>query len=242
MNENKMEKLFRLFKLYWAKTILYLHGTSIRNSFVSPFSRVGLECNIMSCTIDKYSYVGRNSCIINTEIGKFCSIADNVYIGLAEHPISWVSTSPVFQNIKNSSLIMKFSSLEWNPYKLKTIVRNDVWIGHGVVVKQGVTIGNGAIIGSNSVVTKDIPAYAIVAGCPAKVIRYRFDASIIEKLEKSEWWNLNDIMLKQSAIHIQEPLMSLKMIEKEKLLKESTGGKLSKILVIQLCEKERRVA
>lgn len=53
----------------------------------------------MSCTIDKYSYVGRNSCIINTEIGKFCSIADNVYIGGAEHPMNWVSTSPVFQNV-----------------------------------------------------------------------------------------------------------------------------------------------
>lgn len=224
INENKMEKLFRLFKLYWAKTILYLHGTSIRNSFVSPFSRVGLECNIMSCTIDKYSYVGRNSCIINTEIGKFCSIADNVYIGGAEHPMNWGSTSPVFQNVKHSSTKKSFAKHEWNPYNKKVHIGNDVWIGHGVVISQGVTIGNGAVVGANAVVTKDIPAYAIVAGCPAKVIRYRFDASTIEKLEKSEWWNLNDIMLKQSAIHIQEPLMFLKMIEEEKLLKESTGG------------------
>ena len=70
-----------------------------------------------------------------------------------------------------------------------TVIKNDVWIGADVSIKPGVTIGNGAIVAAHSVVTKDVPPYAIVGGVPAKVIRYRFDNEIITQLLELSWWN-----------------------------------------------------
>ncbi|QHL89493.1 hypothetical protein GU926_17095 [Nibribacter ruber] len=69
------------------------------------------------------------------------------------------------------------------------VIGNDVWIGAHSIVLSGVTIGNGAIIGANSVVTKDLPPYSIAVGTPAKVIKYRFEPEIIEKLQQIQWWN-----------------------------------------------------
>jgi virginiamycin A acetyltransferase len=75
------------------------------------------------------------------------------------------------------------------PFKGDTIIENDVWIGYDATIMPGVNIGNGSIIGSKSVVTKDVPAYSIVAGNPAKVIRYRFDKETIKNLLTISWWN-----------------------------------------------------
>ncbi|MGV2442242.1 CatB-related O-acetyltransferase, partial [Bacillus atrophaeus] len=82
------------------------------------------------------------------------------------------------------------------------VVGNDVWIGYQSCILSGVTIGNGAIIGAKSVVTKDVPPYSIVAGNPAKFIRYRFPQEIIDKLENLAWWDW-DI----SVIKISIPLL-----------------------------------
>lgn len=70
-----------------------------------------------------------------------------------------------------------------------TTIGNDVWIGWGVLIKGGVTIGNGAVIGARSVVTKDVPPYAVVAGVPAKVIKYRFEQEKIDLLQQLQWWD-----------------------------------------------------
>lgn len=64
-----------------------------------------------------------------------------------------------------------------------------MWIGWGVLIKGGVTIGNGAVIGARSVVTKDVPPYAVVAGVPAKVIKYRFEQEKIDLLQQLQWWD-----------------------------------------------------
>lgn len=75
------------------------------------------------------------------------------------------------------------------PYKGDTCVGNDVWIGYDCLIMPGVTIGNGAIISSRSVVVSDVPAYSIVGGNPAKVIRQRFSDEVIAELEKIAWWD-----------------------------------------------------
>jgi virginiamycin A acetyltransferase len=90
----------------------------------------------------------------------------------------------------------------YDSFKLKPnpiIVENDVWIASNVAVKEGVTIHNGAVVATESFVTKDVPPYALVGGCPAKVIKYRFSQPQIEELLKIAWWNWTDEEIKQTV-------------------------------------------
>lgn len=139
--------------------------------------------------LDSYSYVGRNSLIQNTSIGKFCSIANDVMIGLGSHPTDFFSTSPLFYRKRNTfGINLVDKDLDFKEY-VETIIENDVWIGARVTVLDGVKIQNGAIVAAGALVTSDVPPYAIVGGVPAKIIRYRFEKSKIEDLLKTEWWN-----------------------------------------------------
>lgn len=153
-----------------------------KNIEIFPYSDIQKGVNI-----GQYSYIHSFSKIdLGTRIGKYCSISSNVYIGATMHQQSWGSTSPaVYDPILNPNSQRK----DWLIYS-NTEIGNDVWIGTHVVIKTGVKIGDGAIIGSGAVVTKDVPPYAIVAGVPAKIMKYRFSYDIIEKLLKSKWWNL----------------------------------------------------
>lgn len=202
-----------LLEYIYSKLFARLHGRSIMGSNINKSAVVYWGCNIVNSTIERYSYVCHDCEIVNTEIGAFCSISDKVYIGGDEHPASWVSTSPVFQNVKHSGPTKRFSKHEL-PKRPLTKIGNDVWIGHGVTIKAGVTIGDGAIIGSNAMVTKDVPPYSIVAGVPAKVIRFRFDDNIIQMLLKSEWWKLSDTDISKCAKYIHDPAIFCQTIEK----------------------------
>ena len=91
-----------------------------------------------------------------------------------------------------------------------------MWIGRRAIILQGVHIGTGAVVGAGAVVTKDIPPYAVVAGCPAKIIKYRFDSDIICRLLKSEWWLLQDFQLKKLAKYMNSPIVFLVELEKLK--------------------------
>ena len=95
---------------------------------------------------------------------------------------------------------------------LRTVIGNDVWIGKRAIIKAGVKIGDGAVVGAGAVVTKDVPPYAIVAGVPAKIIKYRFDEDTIAQLLKTKWWNLSDEELEKRAgniTNVHEFLMDL---------------------------------
>ena len=128
------------------------------------------------------------------KIGMYCSISTNVTIFLGgEHNTDWVSTYPFNKIFQEARVI------EGHPKtKGDVIIGNDVWVGEGVTILSGVTIGDGAVIGARTVVTKDVPPYAIFAGNPAKIIRYRFDEEIIKELLKIQWWNWpNDKVLQE---------------------------------------------
>jgi chloramphenicol O-acetyltransferase type B len=160
----------------------------------------------------KCSYVGYDSQVIHTQIGSFCSIGDFFLCGGANHPADWVSTSSAFYGGKHNGNSKHFASFEI-PHTPRTYIGNDVWCGARVIVKAGVNIGTGAIIGTGSVVTHDVPPYAIVAGVPAKIIRYRFNDDIINRLLESKWWELSDKQLKSIAPYIRRPEEFLLKIE-----------------------------
>ena len=114
-----------------------------------------------------------------TTIGKFCSIGNLCTLGAQPHKIERLSSFP-FSRI--------FKAEAWDG--VPTNIGNDVWIGSNAVVMAGLTVGDGAVIGAGSVVTKDVPPYAIVAGNPAKILRYRFAPEIVQKLIDTHWWDL----------------------------------------------------
>ena len=118
-------------------------------------------------------------------IGRFCSIASGVTIFAGhDHRTDWVSTYP-FQVAFPDEPALPFPSKTKGP----VVIGNDVWIGTDVMILSGVRIGNGAVIAARSVVTRDVAPYAIVAGVPARLVRYRFDETTRDLLERIAWWN-----------------------------------------------------
>tara|TARA_Y100000817_G_C16860180_1_gene545450 strand:+ start:1067 stop:1636 length:570 start_codon:yes stop_codon:yes gene_type:complete len=188
-----------------------MRGASIKGSKISKTSKIESGSNVINTNMGRHSFAGYNCEISNCEIGSFTSIANNVVIGGGEHPTNWVSMSPVFYKGRDS-VKAKFSKHRRDPIKL-TKIGHDVWIGEKAILKQGVKVGNGAVIGMGSVVTKNIDPYTIVAGCPAKVLRKRFDDKIISDLLNSEWWNLNDEDLKNYANYFKNPKTFLEKLE-----------------------------
>jgi virginiamycin A acetyltransferase len=122
-------------------------------------------------------------------IGKFCAIARGVKFIMngANHKMSGISTYP-FQIFGGGWEAVAPAAGEL-PYKGDTVIENDVWIGYDALIMPGVKIGNGAIISSRSVVVADVPAYAIVGGNPARVLKYRFEPDQIARLQEIAWWD-----------------------------------------------------
>lgn len=158
--------------------------------------------------IGAFSYMGGGSTThmrAIDHIGRFCAIASNIIAGQVEHPTDYISVSYIFHGVSASNIWPEVKAFHeeskpeliqaihkhrqyLNEHKAGISIGNDVWIGEGVFISRGVKIGDGAIIAARSVVTKDVPPYAIVGGVPAKIIRYRFSEDIIERLLQLRWW------------------------------------------------------
>ena len=169
---------------------IILQGKSVLNSKIDKTAKIYSGTEFYDSSIGRYSYIGYNSEVHSCDIGAFCSIANQLIVGGAKHPLNWVSTSPVFYNVGGGTG-RHLGNQEIDPLK-RTTIGNDVWIGSRVTIIQGLNIGTGAVIGTGSIVTKDVPPYAVVAGSPARIIKYRFDEDTIQKLLNSNWWKLSD--------------------------------------------------
>jgi virginiamycin A acetyltransferase len=136
------------------------------------------------CVLYHFPFVGDK-----LVIGKFCALARNVKFIMngANHKISGFSSYPfyIFGNGWESSTPQPDDL----PYKGDTVIGNDVWLGYDALLMPGVKVGDGAIVASRSVVVSDVPAYSVVGGNPARVIRHRFPNEIIAELLSIQWWN-----------------------------------------------------
>jgi acetyltransferase-like isoleucine patch superfamily enzyme len=145
--------------------------------------------------------------LIKAKVGNYCSIGHNVRNGLGNHPTSqFVSTHPAFYLPRKNRLSYTQEELFHDhkyvdsSKKFYTKIGHDVWIGNNVSLFDGITIGNGVIVGAGAIVTKSVPPFAIVAGVPAKILKYRFSAEQINLIESVQWWEKSEEWIKN---HIQ---------------------------------------
>ena len=129
-------------------------------------------------------------------IGRYTSIADEVTILLGgNHHTDWISTYP-FPAL--SEYWPEGSSIQGHPWtKGDIVIGHDVWVGNGATIVSGVTVGDGAVIAARSVVTKDIPPYAIVGGNPAKIIKMRFPEEVVDTLREIQWWDWPELAIRE---------------------------------------------
>lgn len=174
-----------------------------RKALVESNVSLSQDCLLGSCVsidsgtiinhskIGDYTYLCRNVLIQNSIIGRYCSISHDVICGLGRHPLNLFSTSPLFYRRKNVwGIRVVAENLDFDESD-PIYIGNDVWIGARAIIMDGVHVGNGAVIACGAVVTHDVPPYAIVAGVPAKVIKFRATEEDILQYEKAEWWHRN---------------------------------------------------
>ena len=172
--------------------------------------------------VGSYSYIGPYTDVENVVIGRFCSIADHCRIGLANHTLDLLSTSPVF-TLENNAVKTKWVENNVNIESSKIVtIGNDVWIGSHALILGRVKIGDGAVIGAGAVVTKNVPPYAVVGGVPARIIKYRFSQEIIDKLLEIKWWNLPENILKENIGLFQTDNITLDLLQKFSQLKNKS--------------------
>ncbi len=176
--------------------------------------------------IGAFTYTSRNDVFRYVEqIGRFCAIGEDVVAGLPEYNVRNVTVHPLFDigssffgdwysfqpDSPNYSVLKKNMKQNRNPKKDEPItIGNDVWIGKNAMILRGVNIGDGAVIAAGAVVVKDVPPYAVVGGNPARIIRYRFEDSVIERLLKLQWWNYGpEIMRGIDITQIQSAMAEL---------------------------------
>lgn len=157
--------------------------STVIGSKLGSFVHVGDYAFVYESELSRYSSIGRGAVIRNAKLGSFCSISWNATIGATPHNHALMATH-AFHYIKSFGFVGKDKRIV-----LPVTVGNDVWVGANAVIMPGLNIGDGVVIGAGSVVTKDVPSYAIVAGVPARVIKFRFEKDVVAELLKIKWWD-----------------------------------------------------
>jgi phosphonate metabolism protein (transferase hexapeptide repeat family) len=186
------------------------NSSHISSSQLGQWTEIGERCLLDNVQFGDYSYVQDDVDIALSEVGKFVSIASKVRINPSNHPWWRASQHHFSYRPQKYGLAGSVDAEVFNwraEHKVK--IGHDVWIGHGAIIMPGVNIGNGAIIGSGSVVTKDVPAWHIAVGNPAKLLRPRFnDPELGKRLEKLAWWDWSQQQLAEALPLFQQDCLA----------------------------------
>jgi acetyltransferase-like isoleucine patch superfamily enzyme len=190
-----------------------------RDCEIEPYCQIMNSTQIpVSIGVGSYSWSRLH---LQQRIGRYCSIAGNLMIPNPNHPMSRISSSsftydanaPLFSAMQEDHVA--FQTLPNDAIKSMPQIGNDVWIGFNATLMPGITIHDGAVIAASSVVTKDVPPYAVVGGNPARIIKYRFSDDIIERMLHVKWWQylIGDF----SGLDVTTPESFLDQIERKSL-------------------------
>lgn len=201
---NTMNKIYENSKVIncsLGENIIVGENSFLQNSNFSDNVQINRSNMIVNSTIGAYTYTGMNTVIKHADIGKFCSISWGVSISGGGHNYNCITPHP-FVHLPSFGIVATKTDLE-----IKRIsIGNDVWIGMNSCILQGTTIGDGAVIGAGSVVTKNVPPYAVVVGNPAKILKYRFSDKVISKLLDFRWWDLPKEFIVENIEYFQNEL------------------------------------
>ena len=167
---------------------------------------IGQESFLSGCHLGRGTYVTDFSKLFQLTTGKYCSIGSGVTTAIGKHPVSDnISTSPSFFSTNPPNALSFSDNQKYVETTGPVTIGNDVWIGNGAILVGGITVGDGAIVGAGSVVTKDCEPYGVYVGCPARLIKKRFDDETIEKLLELKWWDKDDKWLRENAKAFANP-------------------------------------
>jgi phosphonate metabolism protein (transferase hexapeptide repeat family) len=174
-------------------------SAKLQDTRLGAYCEVGARTILQEVTMDDYSYVVNDAQITYTSIGKFCSIAAMTRINPGNHPMQRASqahftyrASAYFQGESDEA-----EFFEWRRGK-RVHIGHDVWIGHGAIVLPGRSVGTGAVVAAGAIVTKDVAAYTIVAGNPARAIKRRFPEAVTDRLAALAWWDWDHAALRRA--------------------------------------------
>lgn len=183
---------------FWSKDSTFTKTSIIRRGCILDSSHIGRYCRVQI-----------NTKVAFADVGNFSAIGRDSVIGLGQHPTIYLTTNSIFYKKGSWGFHDDWCKEIEFEENARISIGNDVWVGRNTMILDGVTIGDGAIVAAGSVVTKDVPPFAVVGGVPAKVIKYRFPPEMIERLLEIKWWALPDeeITRIKDLFHIPNPTL-----------------------------------
>lgn len=168
-----------------------VHSSSLlRDTVLGQFTDVAERVNLAECEVGDYTYIERQVEAIYTTIGKFCAVAANSRLNALNHPMDRISQHKITYRPNEYFVHAKVDKVfREKRQQARVNIGHDVWIGHGAIVLPGLSIGHGAVVAAGAVVTKNVEPYAVVAGVPAKRIKWRFKKNIRERIVVLAWWD-----------------------------------------------------